>query len=142
MRIEQSIAIDAPPEAIWSVMMAVEAWPEWTESMSSVSHIDAPPLRVGSQIRIKQPRLPAAEWIVTEIAPLVSFTWRSRNFALTSEAVHRVEVVGEHGSRVTLTLEWHGPLGWLVGLIFGRIAKRYLALEAEGLKRRCEQAAD
>lgn len=141
MRIEQSIAIDAPPEAIWSVMMAVEAWPEWTASMSSVRHIDAPPLRVGSQIRIKQPRLPAAEWIVTEIAPLVSFTWRSRNFALTSEAVHRVEVVAELRSRVTLTLDWHGPLGWLVGLIFGRMARRYLALEAAGLKQRCEQAA-
>ena len=142
MRIEQSIAIDAPPEAIWSVMMAVEAWPEWTESMSSVSHIDAPPLRVGSQIRIKQPRLPAAEWIVTEIAPLVSFAWRSRNFAFTSEAAHRIERVGEHGSRVTLTLDWRGPLGWLVGLIFGRIARRYLSLEAAGLKKRCEQAAD
>ena len=108
--------------------------------MSTVRHLDAPPLRVGSRVRIKQPRLPAAEWAVTHLPPRVAFTWRSRSAGVTSDAAHRIEAVAEQRSRVTLSVHQRGLLAWLVGALFGRTAARHVALEAEGLKQRCEES--
>jgi hypothetical protein len=33
-----------------------------------------------------------------------------------------------------------GPLAWLVGILYGRLTRRYIGMEAQGLKRFCEAA--
>ena len=53
---------------------------------------------------------------------------------------HRIEPVGD-GVSVTLTLTWTGLFTPLAVLIFGKLARRYVQMEAEGLKRRCESLA-
>ena len=58
MAIEWISDIDAPREKVWTVMTDVERWPEWTASVTSVVLLDKAPFDVGSQARLRQPRLP------------------------------------------------------------------------------------
>jgi hypothetical protein len=53
-------------------------------------------------------------------------------------AVHRVEPTAT-GSRVTLSVDQHGVIGELFARMTADMTNRYLHLEAEGLKQRCEE---
>jgi hypothetical protein len=39
---------------------------------------------------------------------------------------------------VTLGIRRSDPLAWLIGLFTAKTTRRYVRIEAEGLKRRCE----
>ena len=133
----RSIAIDAPPERVWAVMRDVERWPEWTASITSITRIDGGPLAVGSRVVIRQPKLPVNYSDVTELEPNRGFTWVSRSPGVVATARHEIEPLAS-GSRVTLSVHFGGALGWFVGRLVRRLTERYIAMEAEGLKRRSE----
>jgi len=137
MRFEDSAVIAAPASTVWEVYSDVEHWPELTESVTSVELLDPGPLRVGSRARIRQPRLPVAEWTVTEIDPGRSFTWVARGPGVRTTGTHVVEPHGD-GARATAILVQGGPLGPVVGLLTKGLTKRYLAMEIAGLKARAE----
>ena len=141
MDIERVIDIAAPPERVWAVMSDVERWPEWTRSVTRVERLDRGPLAVGSRARVRQPRFPAAVWTVSALEPGRFFEWRSPAPGLLSVGGHRVEAVGERASRVTLSLAWSGPLAPVMRLLFGKLSRRYVEMEAQGLKRRCEASS-
>ena len=136
--IERVIEIAAPQEQVWAAMSDVACWPEWTASVTEVERLDHGPFGVGSRARVRQPRLPTAVWTVSEFGPGHAFEWRSRAPGLLSVADHRVDVAGDHASRVTLSITWSGPLAPVVRLLFGGLSRRYVEMEAQGLKRRCE----
>ena len=138
MDIKRVIDIAAPPGQVWAVMADVERWPEWTASVRSVERLDRAPFSVGSRARIRQPRLPVAVWTVTAFEAGRFFEWQSPAPGLLSIGRHRVDAVDEHASRVTLSLTWSGPLTPVIGLLFGKLSQRYVEMEAQGLKRRCE----
>jgi hypothetical protein len=94
---------------------------------------------MGSLVRIRQPRLPAAVWTVTTLDAGRYFEWRNVAPGVKSAAGHRVEATGSHATRVTLTFGWTGWLAPLIRLLYGRLARRYVRIEAESLKRRCEE---
>lgn len=121
----------ADAERVWSLLADVERWPSWTRSVQSVE-IDGP-LEVGTVATIKQPRLPVAQWLVTEVLPGRSFTWESRVGGLHSVARHDVEPGAAGTSRVTLSLRQTGPLARPVAVLLGRLTRRYVSMEAEGL---------
>lgn len=127
-----------PPSAVWSVMADVEHWPEWTASISRVKRLSPGPLRVGSRVRIHQPKLPPAYWRVTELIPGASFTWISRAPGVRVTARHAAEAIAG-GTRVTLSLRYEGLLGALVAWWVGDLNGRYLAMETAGLQMRCTQ---
>jgi uncharacterized membrane protein len=132
-----SLAVDAPPEAVWRLFVDVERWPQMTKSTTEARLVDGGPLRVGSQAIVKQPRLPRVRWKVTELEPGRSFTWEYSSPGLTSVGGHTVEADGQ-GSVVTLTLRMHGPLsGPMYALVRG-MSHRYITMEAEGFKRTAE----
>jgi hypothetical protein len=88
---------------------------------------------VGSEAKVSQPRLPAARWRVTELAPDRRFTWQTSAGGVTTVGDHLVEPDGA-GSRITLILSLRGPLSGVMGLLMGGIARRYAAMELEGFR--------
>ena len=140
MDIERVIDIAAPQGQVWAVMADVERWPEWTASVTRVERLDRAPFGVGSRARIRQPRFPAVIWTVTALEPGRSFEWQATTPGLLSVGVHGVDAAGDHASRVTLSLTWSGPLAPVIRLLFGNLSRRYVEMEAQGLKRRCEAA--
>jgi uncharacterized membrane protein len=139
MEYEFSVDVDAPADKVWAVLTDVENWPQWTASMTRVQRLDSGPFAVGSTARIKQPRLRTAVWRVTELTPERSFVWTSASPGVTTAAEHRIAPRPDNGVTVTLTIQLTGPLAPLVSLLAGATARRYVRMEAQGLKRRCEQ---
>ncbi|WP_454854737.1 SRPBCC family protein [Promicromonospora soli] len=129
--------IDALPEAVWTVLSDVEHMPEWTPSMTSVEIIDGPnPPDVGTQVRIEQPKMPLAIWLVDEWDPPRHFAWISESVGVTTQAEHLVEPLPDGRSRVTLAITQTGGLAWLLGrLAMGR-TRQYVDAELAGLKAR------
>jgi uncharacterized protein YndB with AHSA1/START domain len=138
MEFMRSVAIAAPPERVFAVFSDVEKWPQWTPSITWVRLLEPGPLRVGSRARIRQPRLPVAVWTVLEIVPDHYFVWEAKAPGVTTVGWHVVEGDTAAGSVATSRLEQHGPGGLLLGLVTAGLTRRYLRLETDGLKARCE----
>jgi uncharacterized membrane protein len=134
----ERIHIDADAATVWLVMVDVERWPEWTDSVSSVEALDAGPLAVGHRVRIKQPGFPAATWTVTEVVPERSFTWENRSPGMTSVGTHAIDTAPAGGVDVTLAIEQTGLLAGPVKALTRKRTARYVRMEAEGLKARAE----
>lgn len=132
--------INASPEVVWATLADVERWPEWTASVKSVELLDGA-LAVGSRVRIQQPKFPQLVWTVTELEPGASFTWRSRSPGSDAVANHTVIANGDGTATAVLAVTQTGVVGTLVALAVRRLTKRYVALEAAGLKRRSEDRA-
>ena len=132
-----SVQIDAPPEQVWVVMSDVERWHEWTPTITSVRRTNTGPFRIGARARVHQPKLLPADWVVTSLEEGRSFDWESRAPGVLVLARHRVDPV-PGGSRVTLSIQYSGPVGSLLGRLLAGLSRRYIALEADGLKRRAE----
>jgi len=132
-----SVPIDAPPGQVWPVMSDVERWHEWTPTITSVRRTNPGPFRIGARARIHQPKLPPADWVVTSLEEGRSFDWESRAPGVRVVGRHRVDPAAT-GSRVTLSIQYSGVIGNLLGRMIGSISRRYIALEADGLKRRVE----
>jgi hypothetical protein len=137
---EQSTTVDiaAPPERVWEVMVDVERWPDWTDTVTWVRRLDEGPLRPGSRAKINQPKLPETDYVVTELEPGRSFTWVATNPGVLTTARHGIEALPGGGTRVRLSVEQSGWLGRLAGRFYRGLTDRYLATEAAGLKARCE----
>lgn len=131
---ESSVEIDAPAGLVWSVFTDVERWPEWTASVTSLVALDGLALEVGSRFEIKQPRMPKLVWEVTDVAPGVSWTWRQRSPGGTTLASHEVSAQGADATLVRQRIDQRGPVGVVVGVLMGRLTRRYLDLEGKGLK--------
>jgi uncharacterized membrane protein len=134
---ETSIEIDAGLDVIWSTLSDVERWPEWTQSVTEVERLDAGDIGVGSRARVKQPAMPRLVWKVTQYAPGAVFSWASKIVGVTTTGGHRLTTSGD-GVTVTLTLDQEGTLAPVVWWLTGSRSRRYVQMEAEGLKRRSE----
>ncbi|SEH88837.1 Polyketide cyclase / dehydrase and lipid transport [Mycolicibacterium rutilum] len=133
------IDIDAPADLVWTVFSDVERWPEWTASVTRLVALDGPGLEVGRRFAIKQPRMPRLVWAVTEMVPGASWTWEQRSPGGLTIARHDVAAASATATRIDQRLEQRGPVGALVGALVRSMTRRYLDLEAAGLKARCEQ---
>ncbi|MCX4749420.1 SRPBCC family protein [Kitasatospora sp. NBC_01287] len=146
----EQVEILAPAEAVWAVLADVQGWRKWTASVELIRRREqGKPFGLGSEAWVKQPRLPGAVWRVTAFEPGRSFVWQSHAPGVRTVAGHhlragRAEGVesgraeGAESTWVTLELRQHGPLAGPAALLLGRLARRYLAMEAAGLKAYCE----
>ena len=140
MRFERSIEIDAPHRRVWNVLTDLEAWPRRIETVDAVELLTPAPLAKGSRVRLRQPKLGEGTWDVTAWDAPSYFEWTQTTGGITSTAGHRVEALGEDRARLTLTLDMRGVLIPVVALFFRGLTKRYMDLEAEGMKRASETA--
>jgi hypothetical protein len=136
---DSSIEIDASAAIVWSVFVDVGRWAEWTASVEGIVPLDGPDIEVGNRFAIKQPRMPTLVWEVTEVHPGVSWTWRQRSFGGTTFATHEVVGRGPDRTLVRQRIDQRGPVGVAVGVLMRRLTRRYLELEALGLKGRSEE---
>ena len=139
MQLAESISIAAPPERVWAVILDVERWPEWTQSMTRLERLQPGDLAPGSKVKVTQPKLPVNVYEVTAVEPDRYLEWRVSKPGFSVVAGHRVEPDGP-GCKVTLSIEQSGLLSPIVGLMYGALTKRYVAMEAQGLKARLESA--
>lgn len=137
VNLEKTVAINAPPAKVWAALMDIENWPLWTASMAKVERLGSEPFAVGAQARITQPKVPPLVWTVTEFEPGAYFAWRASTRGVTSDAGHRI-TPADGGCTVTLSINQRGPMSWLAGLLMGKQTRRYVDMEAQGLKRFCE----
>ena len=135
-----SIDVAASPDRVWEVLVDVERWPEWTESVTSVRVLDGGSLAVGSRVEVAQPKIPAGTYTVTALEPGRSFAWEQRQPGSTVTADHVLTPLPDGGTRVELVVVMGGFVGGLVGRFYRGLTRRYLAMEAAGLKRRSEDA--
>jgi uncharacterized membrane protein len=140
MRFEKSIEIDAPQERVWEVLSDLEAWPQRIETVETVELLTPAPIKAGSRVRLKQPKLPEGTWDITVWDAPTYFEWTQKTSGITSVAGHRVDPLGQGRARLTLTLEMRGLLMSVIGLFYRDLTNRYMTLEAEGMKRAAESA--
>jgi len=132
------VEIQVSPPSVWSVLLDVESWPEWSTSVTKVQRLDIGPLTLGSRTRVWQPRLMPAVWRVTSLDQKRHiFAWTTSSFGVKVVARHQVEAIGSL-SCVTLSLNYSGVLGPFMARMLHNLNLDYLAREANGLRARCE----
>jgi len=137
---QSSVDIDAMPSTVWAVYTDVERWPEWNPAVSeSTVASGGGGLEVGTRVRIKQPRLRAMHWVVVDLAVDEGFTWTTSSGGVTTVAGHRLTPSGGAGTRVTVSVAQSGFFAPVARLLFGRLTRRYLRMEVDGLARRCQE---
>jgi uncharacterized protein YndB with AHSA1/START domain len=135
----KTIDIAATPERVWKVMTDVERWPEWTSSMKTVRRLEGGVFGLGSSAWVAQPKLRPAVWTVTEFEAGRSFTWSAGAPGVRVLGSHTVRPIDGGGSQVTLSIQFNGIFGGLLGRYLAKLNNEYLDLEAAGLKKRSEK---
>ena len=139
-RFVHKASIQAPIERAWAVLSDIERWPEWTATVKRAKALGDGPAGVGARYHVEQPKLEPAEFTITEWRPPYSFTWGMKSPGISAVAVHTLrEQPG--GCEIELRLDFSGWLAPLGALLAGKLTREYMAMEAEGLKRRSEGSA-
>ena len=128
----------ATPDRLWSLASDVVRWGDRLQTVNAVRPLDSGPVGVGSRFEVRQPGLPKAVWEVTDWQRQGrSFTWVSTGPGIRSTAVHAVHDDGD-GSRLELSLEWSGPMAWVLERLVGRKARGMVETEAVTFARLAE----
>jgi hypothetical protein len=140
MHFERTIDIDAPADRVWAVVSDVAAWPSVVDTVERIELLTPPPLTVGSRVRIRQPKLPEGDWLVSAWEAPSFFEWIQRSGGMTVVASHRVEGLGQGRARLTLTIDMRGLLAPVMGRVYRNLTDDYLCRETEGIRRASESA--
>lgn len=140
MRIVQRIVTSSGPHIVWRVLADVEHWRDWTPTVIEVTPLTGTGLKVGAQYRVVQPKLRPATYEVTDCVPNQRFTWIQRLPGGAMVADHRIAPVNG-GTEVELSFSSQGLLAHLVGGLFSKLIRDYVATEARSLKKYCDDLA-
>ncbi len=136
-RYSVSIDINAPAERVYDVMIDIDRWHEWTPSITSIRRLNEAAFAIGTRALVRQPKLPPATWTISKIEPGRRFEWVNKAPGLKVTGHHSVTPTAT-GSRATLALSYEGLFGGLLARMTEGITRRYIAMEANGLKARAE----
>jgi hypothetical protein len=109
--------------------------------MREVRPLDGGELTLGHRFRIKQPGMLPLVWRVSAVADGESFTWETRSPGVRTSGFHRVAANPDGTTQITIGIDQTGPLAGLLNALMGGKTRRFLALEAAGLKAASEKAA-
>jgi uncharacterized membrane protein len=135
--LSRSIAIHAPSDLVWSVLVDVEHSHEWTSTIANAALIDPGPLRLGTRAVVRRSRNAPWIWAVTAFEPAHHVTWKTGMPGLWISTSAELDPIAG-GTRVTFTVRYEGLIGCLVGRYVQREVRRSLDVDAVGLKQRSE----
>lgn len=135
---QREIEIAAPIELVWERYTDVERWPEWTASVNALRALDSAELALGNRYEIRQPRMPALTWAVTELTPGRSWSWEQVSPGGRTIGFHEMSPIDVDRTRVRLGVDQRGPVGRIFAVAFKRTTNRFLDLESAGLQAHCE----
>ncbi|HWC24287.1 MAG TPA: SRPBCC family protein [Flexivirga sp.] len=137
MRISEDSTASA--ERLWTYLGDVEHWGDRLPTFDSVRHVGGPvPTNVGSRFEVRQPGLARATYEITRWEPDHGFTWVGRMPGVATTGIHDLEPAGR-GCRITLGIEWSGPLARAVRLLMASKARRMMQSECETIVRLAER---
>ena len=134
MKHSTTIDTSASQAQTWQAVIDVTSWPQWTDSMTSIELLDGAPLRVGSRARVRQPKLPTTIYEVSEFREGEEFTWVARSPGVRTTGRHILTPNPDGTIRITLEVDWTGPLALVINAFLSGLTKRYLGMEAAGLR--------
>ncbi len=137
------VTIDAPIEAAWRVLAAVEDYGEWNPFTPSVKTDLKMGSRVDMRVQMGPIRLKQTE-IVCAVEPprlLAWYTTMGARFLLHAVREQRLEALSEKQCRYITTDAFTGILTPLVAGLAGRTVERGFNSVAQGLKQRAETLA-
>src|SRR5688500_6891768 len=105
MHFEQTIDVDARQQRVWEVLSDLEAWPQRIETVDVVELLTPAPVREGSRVRLKQPKLPEGTWEVTVWDAPSYFEFRQKSGGVATVAGHSVDALGDGRSHMTLKVD-------------------------------------
>jgi hypothetical protein len=141
MEYAETIITNADLERAWTALERVTSYPRWTASVSTVEALDGPALAPGNRFRIRQPGLPPTVWRVSDVRQGSFFAWDSRVPGVYTVGYHRLDPEADGTTRIRIGIRQTGALAWLVALFTAARTRRYLRLEAAGLKAAAEAGA-
>lgn len=125
-----SQSVHAPPTQIWPHLSNIAGWAEVLDTVDKVEALDGSGLAEKHRFRLTQPGLRPTIWTVTNVTPQRGFSWVSRGPVMTMRADHRIKPLDGRRSELTLTFEFSGALGWLLGRLYGAKTRAFLMSEA------------
>src|SRR5262249_20686190 len=93
MEIKVRLEIARPSDDGCAILLAIGHWPDWTPSVTEVERLDRSASGIGSRVRIRQPRLKAMVWRVSEFNQGRFFTSETRSPGLFIVAVMKSKPV-------------------------------------------------
>ncbi len=123
---------------VWAILMDLEKWPEWTNTVRSIEQVGRNHFGMGSCVRITPLTRGADDWTVTSWQPYRGFTWSRRSFGLVIRTRYTVVPAGI-GTKATILVRFDGPLAPLAAFLAKRTVVREMEMEAVGLKKRAER---
>lgn len=132
-----TVEVDAPADAVWEVLTSPAGWPAWTDSVTEAELLDER-FGLGARVRVVQPGLRPAVWTVTDLEEGRAFTWTSRSPGVLTTASHVLLPAGPGRTELRLHLHHDGFLASLVHRLLGARTRRYVEMEARGLKAAAE----
>ena len=135
--LSSAIAIEAPSDMIWSVLVDVEHSHEWASTIANAALVDSGPLRLGSRAIVRRSRNAPWIWTVAAFEPARSITWKTGMPGLWISTCASLDPT-PYGTRVTLAVRYEGFIGCLVGRYIQRDVRSALEADAACLKQRTE----
>lgn len=119
-RIEKSIVINQPDEYVFSFLRDLRHLPEWATIVLGVSDISREPIEQGTTfhetLRIVGTTIDNTDWKVTECQPPRVLAYEATAPKGGHMAVKQTIRAVDHGSHVTLEIDYQVPDGILGGI--------------------------
>ncbi len=135
--IQKSIIINATHVDVFNILVDVIHWHTWTRSIISAEIMDNEALKIGSKVRLYQPRKRPVIWELTDLQDGRGFTWETRTFGLKVTSSYWVASAVD-SAKVDMSV---AISGWLSPILFGltwAVAENFMEMEIQGLKRHVE----